>query len=334
MKNQESRERENDNLVEKIDSIYQEYQKEENKKACENNEANTKNYLIETLLKLVNYVNFDLWKEFNVPGGENGKIDYVLKKTNIAIEAKAVNKNLNKFENQVKAYSRSPELDNCDLLILTNGLEWRLFTRDKNNYFDFNNYLLIDLRKKETYKFVALLDKNNFNIDKILQVNEMQKINSFFNSVFDMNNFNDNDVAQILKNFSFKKKDYHEIWKEYLENYCFLNKNDNDLKQNKTEQKDNNIKIDYATLFNVYNLWNKKLYFVKNKNDFCVLRKSDNGKYCYYDGELKSFKSMAQYFAKKNGLNEENYAQGTNGLTPEGFENKNLYQIFNEFKNK
>jgi len=165
---------------------------------------------------------------------------------------------------------------------------------------------------------------------KIIQEIENNKEGLYLNIIK-----NDKEKFNNLMDVFEEKNCTSKIIKQWIgKNNKRLYNDKKQIKHNETEQKDNNIKIDYATLCDAYNLWNKKLYFVKNKNDFCILRKSDNGRYCYYDGELKSFSEMAKYFAKKNGLNEESYRQGTNGLTPEGFENKNLYQIFNEFKNK
>ena len=223
------------------------------------NEANTKLKLIEPILEecLCYNIRKECYKEFACPAGHNGKIDYVVKvdgKIVLAIEAKEVNADLDKCKAQVDGYSRSPELDEAQVLILTNGIEWRFFIRSENNkHFDFNNtYSKFLLNDENTYDTIFNFSRG-FNIDDLLtkkQIGKFKKIcKHYFHSLFDNEIEKYDNLREIFSSINKKEnsnffegnitenvvKARQKYWLEAFEE--FLNDKKNKVKQQKEKER-------------------------------------------------------------------------------------------------
>ncbi|GEM_PF-3210850 len=341
-----------------------------------NNEAQTKYLLIEPIFE--NFFGFnrdrDVEKEFSCPSGDNGKIDYKLKlkdgKNFIAIEAKAANVELSRFRNQIDGYSRSRELDNCNVLVLTNGIEWHIFVRTKHQkHFDFNDCIKIDLKKGKNLEGLRLLNKEQFDVEKIKNYKEevkfKEKCDEFLKSCFCVQYLNQNNIKGLLKTIGVGTRTANgfELWKDYLDNCDFLNngkqqqiakangrqelkdqykkdKNNTDIKGrqeivNKYRKVVNGRKqYDYIAFFNDFNLWGKKFYYSLNKDLYATLIKTSDDKYVFkYQGmEYAGSHLIKEFYEKTNGYKSKFGFQCSSYLIPEGF-NKVFKTLVEDIEN-
>jgi len=133
------------------------------KKGRHLDESNTKTYLIEPFLQILNYPIYDFFKiekEYHMKQLDgNHKVDYAILENNepiMLIEAKAMNENLLKHKNQVRKYFNSTQ--SVKLALLTNGIDYMFFTDSKHiNLLDEEPFYTFSFRNNLQSKLSKLL---------------------------------------------------------------------------------------------------------------------------------------------------------------------------------
>jgi len=137
------------------------------------NEANTKSAVIERILFDLNWNTYDANEVHHEDSTGKGPVDYSLRlggKTKIFIEAKRVNENLEKHEEQLLNYCFGKSVD---LAILTNGFSWWFYLPLHTEViWQERKFCSIEIKKQETEdivnNFEKLLEKENVGPDKSL----------------------------------------------------------------------------------------------------------------------------------------------------------------------
>ena len=163
------------NPAEEIEKIYKNY---EAYKAHLNNEATTKNALIEPFLR--NVLGYDASDpteviteydaDMNKPKGE--KVDYCIKKEDkpiILVECKSCREGLDEHRGQLRSYFNA--VPTAKVGILTNGLEYKFYADlDEDNIMDKKSFLRFHIKKVEQHTLEKLkrFHKIEFNLQKVI----------------------------------------------------------------------------------------------------------------------------------------------------------------------
>jgi hypothetical protein len=180
----------------KILEIYQEH------KNIITNEAQTRQYLIMPLIKLLGYdINSpaEVISEFtaDVADRKGEKLDFAIKinsKIAILIECKHyTNKLLPKDREQLERYFNCREqVDFARIAVFTNGIKWQFFSDStREGVMDKEPFYIFDLENDSTYQKIWDFSKGKLEVDKILTQAKTRyrviKMKSFFEKIFNYN---------------------------------------------------------------------------------------------------------------------------------------------------
>ncbi|MGQ4876550.1 MAG: hypothetical protein ACP6IY_20995 [Promethearchaeia archaeon] len=164
------------------------------------NEADTKGFLIEPLLKDLGWMSVDnISREYRTTSGDF--IDYALKNNKnplIYIEAKSINNNLN----NIKEISRAIEYaidDNIDWLIMTNGNQFKIYYVPEREVIDRRTALNINILNGENIEFLEYFQKERVINGSLNELKILFQINKFIVKLLDMFNQRDQELIIFLQ---------------------------------------------------------------------------------------------------------------------------------------